>query len=80
MTVTVYTKDHCPQCNRVKAAFEKGGLEYEEAPIDERVLTLARIKGWKAAPIVVSDEHPELNFCGYKPNIVKDFIAAHKGA
>ena len=53
MTVTVYTKDFCPQCNRVKAAFDKDGLEYEEAPIDERALTLARIKGWKAAPIVV---------------------------
>ena len=43
MTVTVYTKDYCPQCNRVKAAFDKDGLEYEEAPIDERVLTLARV-------------------------------------
>ena len=28
MTVTVYTKDFCPQCSRVKAAFDKDGLEY----------------------------------------------------
>ena len=69
MTVTVYTKDYCPQCSRVKAAFDKDGLEYEEAPIDERVLTLARIKGWKAAPIVVSDEHPEYAFGGAQPQI-----------
>lgn len=78
MTVTVYTKDHCPQCNRVKAAFDKDGLEYEEAPIDERVLTLARIKGWKAAPIVVSDEHPEYAFSGAQPHQIEDFITKHK--
>ena len=78
MTVTVYTKDFCPQCNRVKAAFDKGGLEYEEAPIDERVLTLARVKGWKSAPIVVSDEYPEYSFSGAQPPQIEDFIAKHK--
>ena len=78
MTVTVYTKDYCPQCNRVKSAFDKDGLEYEEAPIDEWVLTLARIKGWKAAPIVVSDEHPEYAFSGAQPQQIEDFIAKHK--
>ena len=67
MTVTVYTKDFCPQCNRVKAALDKDGLEYEEAPIDERVLNLARIKGWKAAPIVVSDEHPNTHLAAHSP-------------
>ena len=43
MTVTVYTKDYCPQCNRVKAAFDKDGLEYEEAPIDEREIGRAHV-------------------------------------
>ena len=78
MTVTVYTKDFCPQCNRVKSALDKGGLEYEEAPIDERVLTLARIKGWKAAPIVVSDVHPECSFSGAQPHQIEAFIIKHK--
>lgn len=78
MTVTVYTKDFCPQCNRVKAAFDKGDLEYEEASIDERVLTLARIKGWKAAPLVVSDVHPEYSFSGAAEHQIEDFITKHK--
>ena len=78
MTVTVYTKDFCPQCNRVKNAFDNANLKYEEAEIDERVLTLARIKGWKAAPIVVSDEHPEYSFSGAQPHQVEDFILKHQ--
>ena len=78
MTVTVYTKDFCPQCSRVKAAFDKDGLEYEEAPIDERVLTLAQIKGWTAAPIVVSHDYPEYSFSGAQPHQIEDFITKHK--
>ena len=78
MTVTVYTKDYCPQCNRVKAAFDKDGIEYEEAPIDDKVLTLARIKGWTAAPIVVSNAHPECSFSGAQPHQVEDFITKHQ--
>ena len=78
MTVTVYTKTRCTQCKDVKKQFEKAGIEYEEAPIDERVLTLVNIKGWKAAPIVVSDVHPEYSFSGAQPHQIEDFITKHK--
>ena len=78
MTVTVYTKPRCSQCVDVKKQFENAGIEYEEAPIDERVLNLARIKGWNAAPIVVSHEHPEYSFSGAQPHQIEDFITKHK--
>lgn len=78
MTVTVYTKPRCTQCNDVKGELAKHGIEYEEAPINDRVLTLARIKGWTAAPIVVSDEYPEYSFSGAQPHQVEDFIAKHQ--
>ena len=78
MTVTVYTKPRCTQCNHVKGELAKHGIEYEEAPINDRVLTLARIKGWTAAPIVVSKEHPEYSFSGAETHQVEDFIAKHQ--
>ncbi len=78
MTVTVYTKRLLPTMQPRQSAFDKDGIEYEEAPIDERVLTLARIKGWKAAPLVVSDEHPEYSFSGAQPHQIEDFITKHK--
>lgn len=78
MAVTVYTKPRCTQCGDVKKQFEQAGLAYSEKPIDERVLTLARIKGWAAAPIVVSDEYPEYSFSGAQPHQVEDFIAKHQ--
>lgn len=79
--ITVYEKTtHCSMCDAVKRDFNAKGVEYELRPIDGDVLTLARIKGWRSAPIVVSDVHPDLSFSGYNPSIVKDFIAAHKGA
>ena len=77
MTVTVYTKPRCPQCIRVMTTFTSNGLEYDQAPIDERVRVLAEIKGWKAAPIVVSNEHPEYSFSGAQPQQIKDFITKH---
>ena len=78
MTVTVYTKPRCTQCVDVKKQFDNADIEYEEAPIDERVLNLARIKGWNAAPIVVSHAHPEYSFSGAAAHRVEDFILKHK--
>ena len=78
MDVIVYTKPRCTQCVDVKKQFDNAGIEYEEAPIDERVLNLARIKGWKAAPIVVSHSHPGYSFSGAQPHQVEDFITKHK--
>lgn len=79
--ITVYEKvTHCPMCDAVKRDFDAKSVEYTLLPIDDEVLEFARVKEFKSAPIVVSDEHPELSFCGYNPSIVKDFIAAHKAA
>lgn len=79
--ITVYEKTtRCSMCDAVKRDFDAKGVEYTLLPIDDEVLEFARAKDFKSAPIVVSDERPELNFCGYNPSIVKDFIVAHKGA
>lgn len=77
--ITVYEKvTHCPMCDAVKAQFDDKGVEYTLRPIDDDVLTLAKIKGWSSAPIVVSDVRPELSFSGYNPTTVNKFIEAHK--
>ena len=77
--ITVYEKTtHCSMCDAVKRDFNANGVEYELRPIDGDVLTLAKIKGWSSAPIVVSDVHPDLSFSGYNPNTVSEFIEAHK--
>ena len=78
MKVVVYTKENCPQCERVKATFDKHNFEYEVFPIDERVLKLANVKGWMQAPIVVSHGYPEYSFSGAQPHQIEDFILKHK--
>ena len=77
--ITVYVKPgHCRYCEAVKARLTKEGVKHEVRDIDEKVLTLAKLKGWKAAPIVVSTEHPELAFAGGSQASLDTFVEAHK--
>ena len=62
--ITVYEKDHCPQCLTVKGQFKSAGVPFKARPIDEEILAYAREKGWRSAPVVIVDDAPELSFSG----------------
>lgn len=77
--ITVYSKSgHCRYCEAVKARFVKEGLGFEDRLLDDRVVAIARLKGWRSAPIVVSDTHPELDFSGAPQDKLDAFVEAHK--
>ncbi|WP_288833700.1 glutaredoxin family protein [uncultured Corynebacterium sp.] len=76
--ITVYTKKPCPQCEAVKAQLTANNIEFNEVPIDDWALSVAREHGWTSAPIVIDDTHPELSFGGNNQQTLTALIAANK--
>ena len=50
--VTLYTKDHCPNCTKMKRALGAKNVPYTEAPITPEVATWAKGGGVMQAPIL----------------------------
>jgi len=54
MTVTVYTKPSCVQCDATKRTLDKLGVEYTAIDVtqDEAVFDMLVANGFKAMPVV----------------------------
>lgn len=78
MSVTVYAKPACVQCNATKKRLTKLGIDFETVDITKDDEARARIMnlGYIAAPVVeVGDEH----WSGYRPDkidSIKNMIVA----
>lgn len=57
MEITVWTKSFCVQCEQTKKRFDKLGIRYTEANLEENPDKVEEFKaqGLMAAPIVVTD-------------------------
>ena len=78
MTVTVYTKPACVQCNATYKALDKQGIAYETVDItadgDARDYVLAL--GYLQAPVVVAgDDH----WSGFRPDRIKALLNQPEG-
>lgn len=79
MTITVYTKPACVQCNATYKALDKQGLDYEIVDITEvpEARDYVMALGYLQAPVVVADgEH----WSGFRPDRIKSLSAASSGA
>ena len=67
MTVTVYTKPSCVQCNATYRALDSKGIEYEVFDVSEDEQALAHVKelGYLQAPVVITDED---HWSGFRPD------------
>jgi glutaredoxin-like protein NrdH len=77
MSVIVWTKKPCVQCNAVKREFKKHGVVFTELDLTENLEELEAFKanGLSSAPIVQADGHE--TFAGFDPDAVKAVIASH---
>ncbi|GGC67080.1 glutaredoxin-like protein NrdH [Hoyosella rhizosphaerae] len=67
MSITVYTKPACVQCNATYRALDKAGLEYNVIDISEdaNARDFVMALGYLQAPVVVAgDEH----WAGFRPD------------
>ncbi|MCJ0903452.1 NrdH-redoxin [Rhodococcus sp. SRB_17] len=75
MSITVYTKPACVQCNATYRALDKAGIEYdiiditEDAEARDYVMAL----GYLQAPVVVAGED---HWSGFRPDRIKTLAVA----
>ncbi|BBU23674.1 redoxin NrdH [Mycobacterium xenopi] len=70
MSITVYTKPACVQCNATHKALDKQGIAYETVDItlDPEARDYVMALGYLQAPVVVAgDEH----WSGFRPDRIK---------
>lgn len=70
MTVTVYTKPGCVQCNATFKALDKAGIEYTEIDVATDLDALAYVQslGYLAAPVVVAGQD---HWAGFRPDRIR---------
>ncbi len=73
MTVTVYTKPACVQCNATYKALDKQGIAYEmvDISLDTEARDYVMALGYLQAPVVVAgNEH----WSGFRPDRIKALV------
>ena len=67
MTVTVYTKDNCVQCEATKRHMDKLSIQYETINITNDIGALDKLisLGYRSAPVVVAGNE---SWAGYVPD------------
>ena len=75
MSITVYSKPRCPQCDATYRALDKQGVSYEKIDVTQDAESLAFIKGlgYQQAPVVVAGED---HWSGFRPDRIKAVAAA----
>jgi len=74
MSVTVYTKPSCVQCNATYRALDAKGIEYEVLDVTEDSVALEQVKslGYLQAPVVIADED---HWSGFRPDKIDELAA-----
>ena len=74
MSVTVYSKPSCVQCDATYRAMKKAGVEYQVIDITEDAAALERVKGlgYLQAPVVIAGED---HWSGFRPDLINALAA-----
>lgn len=74
MTITVYTKHRCVQCEATIKALDKAGLDYElvDLTIDDDARDYVMALGHLQAPVVVTDTD---HWAGFRPDRIRSIAA-----
>lgn len=79
MTVTVYTKPSCVQCNATYRALDAKGINYTITSLADDPIALERVKalGYMQAPVVIAgDDH----WSGFRPDKISELADKVKAA
>lgn len=74
MSITVYSKPRCPQCDATYRALNQAGVTYQSVDVsaDPQALEYILSLGYKQAPVVVvGDNH----WSGFRPDRIKALVA-----
>ncbi|MCK6210325.1 glutaredoxin-like protein NrdH [Georgenia sp. EYE_87] len=79
MSITVYSKPSCVQCDATYRALNKQGLEYEvvDITVDAEALESVKALGYQQAPVVFADGD---HWSGFRPDKIKALAAQQAAA
>ncbi|HLS00947.1 MAG TPA: glutaredoxin-like protein NrdH [Beutenbergiaceae bacterium] len=74
MTVTVYSKPACVQCDATYRALDRYGVDYTivDISMDTNALEYVKSLGHRQAPVVVTDTD---HWSGYRRDRIRDLVA-----
>ncbi|MGW9159279.1 glutaredoxin-like protein NrdH [Microbacterium sp. NPDC055665] len=74
MSITVYTKPSCVQCNATYRALDAQGLTYEIRDLTEDPTALEQVKalGYLQAPVVIADAG---HWSGFRPDKIAELAS-----
>ncbi len=74
MSITVYSKPNCVQCNATYRALDKQGLPYEVVDLTQDAEAMESVKalGYQQAPVVFADGD---HWAGFRPDKIKSLAA-----
>ena len=74
MSITVYSKPDCPQCDLTKRDMDILGIEYETVDITQEQTALERLAslGYRSAPVVQTDHE---TWAGYDQEKIKSLVS-----
>lgn len=74
MSITVYTKPACVQCDQTKKYLTKNNLEYNVVDLteDPEAMEMVQGLGFMSVPVVVTDKG---NWAGFRPDIIAKLAA-----
>ncbi|MCI1206655.1 MAG: glutaredoxin-like protein NrdH [Microbacteriaceae bacterium] len=77
MSITVYSKPACVQCNATYRALDKRGISYDVVDITRDPAALERVKGlgYLQAPVVVAGAD---HWSGFRPDKIDALAAAQR--
>lgn len=77
MSIIVYSKNNCAQCNMLKKQLNAKEIPFEEINLDEQPEYINTVKemGFNAAPVLV---HGDFSFYGFNPGKLKELEARVK--
>ncbi|MBP2436890.1 glutaredoxin-like protein NrdH [Microbacterium amylolyticum] len=74
MSITVYSKPSCVQCNATYRALDAKGIEYQVTDVTEDAAALEQVKslGYLQAPVVIADED---HWSGFRPDKINELAS-----
>ncbi|WP_148253603.1 glutaredoxin-like protein NrdH [Aidingimonas lacisalsi] len=74
MTIKIYSKPACVQCNATYRALEKQGLDYTVIDLTEDPTALETVQdmGYRQLPVVVAGED---HWSGFRPDRIQALVA-----
>jgi glutaredoxin-like protein NrdH len=69
MSVTVYSKPSCVQCNATYRALERKGVDYRVVDLsqDQEAFEMVRGLGYMQVPVVVAGDR---HWAGFRPDMI----------